>query len=115
VAITATGKSSATATGEVAASVEAADAGLRTAKSAPGGRASEAATVEAASSHTATKAAATPVTTTAATSTAPGRLPHVRRRVLRTGLNASPGVEAVRGQVCFFAHVHAVGQIQLPI
>jgi hypothetical protein len=44
-----------------------------------------------------------------------GRLPHVRRRVLRTGLNASPGVEAVPGQVYFFAHVHAVGQIQLPI
>jgi hypothetical protein len=82
VAITATGKSSATATGEVVASVEAADAGLRTAKSAPGGRASEAATHATAvetSSHTATKAAASPVTTTAATVTAATAASHCRR------------------------------------
>jgi hypothetical protein len=42
------------------------------------------------------------------------RLPHVRRHVLRTGLNASPGVEAVPGQANIFAPVHAVGQIQSP-
>jgi hypothetical protein len=37
-------------------------------------------------------------------------LPHVRRHVLRTGLNASPGVEAVPGQANLFAHVPAAGQ-----
>ena len=88
--MTAAGKSTATAAGEVIATIEASDTRLRTSKSAAGGCTLEpathtsaagagthAATVEAASSHPATKAAA--VTTAATVTTASTSTSHSRR------------------------------------